>query len=190
MTLESVSEERVLSLKHRALGLLTKIPLTWHPASVDAFVELYRLQSLDPAVLRLSNDSGILWASAFGEALRDGTLDLPDDEPLTNAEHLGPVPYVFVADEAFPLRRDMMRPVPGRYLRSYSQRIYNYRLSRARMMVEMAFGVMASQPNQLSSALKCEYKSPLSLQTPILMSFLSSQAHFCAFSRGNVAPRA
>ena len=38
-----------------------------------------------------------------------------------------------------------MRPVPGRYLRSYSQRIYNYRLSRARMMVEMAFGVMASQ---------------------------------------------
>ena len=91
------------------------------------------------------NDSGVLWASEFGQALSAGRLDLPDPEPLPNAEHLGPVPYVFVADEAFPLRCDLMRPVPGRYLSTYAQRVYNYRLSRARNMVECAFGIMVSQ---------------------------------------------
>ena len=92
-----------------------------------------------------SNDSGILWASEFGQALRAGGLDLPDAEPLPNAEHLGPVPYVIIADEAFPLRLDLMRPVPGRYLKTYAERVYNYRLSRARNMVECAFGIMVSQ---------------------------------------------
>ena len=51
---------------------------------------------------------------------------------------------VFLADEAFPLRRNLMRPFPGKHL-TREQRVYYYRLSRARFVVENAFGILSSQ---------------------------------------------
>lgn len=63
-----------------------------------------------------TSDGGILANSAFGQALRSGTLQLPADLPLPGAEHRGPQPHIFVADEAFPLRKNLMRPFPGRHL--------------------------------------------------------------------------
>ena len=91
-----------------------------------------------------SSDGGILANSAFGQALRSGTLHLPADLPLPGAEERGPQLHIFVADETFPLRRNMMRPFPGRLL-PRERRIFKYRLSRARMVVENAFGILASQ---------------------------------------------
>ena len=79
-----------------------------------------------------SNDAATLYHSAFGEALRDGNLDLPPDAPIPGAERRGPLPHVFIADEAFPLRRDLMRPFPGKNITN-PHRIFNYRLSRARL---------------------------------------------------------
>lgn len=66
------------------------------------------------------------------------------DTPLPGAEQLGPIPHVFVADEAFPLKRHMMRPHPGQNI-VREKRVYNYRLSRARRMVECTFGILATQ---------------------------------------------
>uniref|UniRef100_A0AAZ1Y682 DDE Tnp4 domain-containing protein n=1 Tax=Oreochromis aureus TaxID=47969 RepID=A0AAZ1Y682_OREAU len=80
-----------------------------------------------------------LWSGSWA-----GTLHLPPDQPLPGGEHRGAQPHVFVADEAFPLRRELMRPFPGRLL-PLERRIFNYRLSRARMIVEGAFGVLSSQ---------------------------------------------
>ena len=91
-----------------------------------------------------TSDGGILANSAFGQALRSGTLQLPADRLLPGADHRGPQPHVFVADEAFPLRRNLMRPFPGRTL-ARDRRLFNYRLSRARLVVECAFGILASQ---------------------------------------------
>lgn len=104
----------------------------------------YRFRVIDVGGYGRSSDGGILANSAFGEALRSGTLHLPADLHLPGAEQRGPLPHVFVADEAFPLRRNMMRPFPGRSL-PRERRIFNYRLSRARMVVENAFGILASQ---------------------------------------------
>lgn len=110
-------------------------------AVVDA---RYRFQVVDVGAYGRSSDGGILAASAFGRALCQGSLGIPEDKPLPGAEHLGPMPYVFVADEAFPLRRHMMRPHPGQKI-GREQRLYNYRLSRARRMVECSFGILATQ---------------------------------------------
>ena len=110
-------------------------------AVVDA---QYRFRIIDVGGYGRTSDGGILANSAFGQALRSGPLQLPPDQPLPGADHRGPQPHVFVADEAFPLRKNLMRPFPGRMLPP-DRRVFNYRLSRARLVVECAFGILSSQ---------------------------------------------
>ncbi|KAL2101787.1 hypothetical protein ACEWY4_003548 [Coilia grayii] len=68
-------------------------------------------------------DGGTLNNSLFGEALKDGTLDLPDNCTISGAEHRGLLPHVFVGDEAFPLRVHLLRPFPGSHL-TRDRRVY------------------------------------------------------------------
>uniref|UniRef100_A0A3B3S004 DDE Tnp4 domain-containing protein n=1 Tax=Paramormyrops kingsleyae TaxID=1676925 RepID=A0A3B3S004_9TELE len=110
-------------------------------AVVDA---RYLFRVVDVGAFGQSSDRGTLSASTFGDALREGRLDFPEDSPLPGADHLGPMPHVFVGDEAIPLRRNVLRPYPRRNL-SQPKRIFNYRLSRARRVVENAFGILAAQ---------------------------------------------
>ncbi len=63
------------------------------------------------------------------------------------------VPYVFVADEAFPLMDHVLKPYPLRDLDPY-QREFNYRLSRARRVVENAFGILANRFRVFHSAIQ------------------------------------
>ncbi|KAI2646849.1 Protein ALP1-like [Labeo rohita] len=104
----------------------------------------YLFRIIDVGGYGRNSDSGTLANSAFGEALRNGTLDLPHDCALPGSQHCTPLPHVFVGDEAFPLQRHLLRPFPGCNL-SREKRIFNYRLSRARLTVECAFGILTSQ---------------------------------------------
>lgn len=49
-----------------------------------------------------------------------------------------------VGDDAFPLKSYLLKPYSGTNL-STKQKIFNYRVSRARRIVENAFGILASR---------------------------------------------
>ncbi|KAJ8364989.1 hypothetical protein SKAU_G00138200 [Synaphobranchus kaupii] len=89
-----------------------------------------------------SSDGGIFRSSDLGKALQRGDLHLPGPRPLPGMEQ--PVPHVIVGDEAFPLQNNLIRLYPGRQL-DEPRRIFNYRLSRARRVVENSFGILASK---------------------------------------------
>lgn len=88
------------------------------------------------------SDAGIFQVTDFRKALEDNAAGLPDKEPLPMDDK--PMPYFIVADDAFPMRDWLQKPYPIRGL-SKKQRAYNYRLSRARMVVENAFGMWANR---------------------------------------------
>ncbi|XP_024867326.1 uncharacterized protein LOC112451734 [Temnothorax curvispinosus] len=119
------------------------------------------------------NDGAIWTNSDFGTALEQGTADLPHSEPLPGG--VEPFPFSFVGDEAFPLKPYMMRlyakpkgrrrqndealrneaaldsdedPVdvdPALQALTMPQRIFNYRLSKARRVIENTFGILVAK---------------------------------------------
>lgn len=105
----------------------------------------YRFIFVDIGAYGKQSDGGIFAASSFGKALcTPASLHVPDDDVIRGAEDLGPMPYVIVADEAFPLQRHIMRPYPGKNT-TMEQDAYNYRHCRARRVVENAFGILAQK---------------------------------------------
>lgn len=88
------------------------------------------------------SDGGVLGNTEFRQRLVQGTLNIPDNESPAMSNHQ--LPYVFVGDEAFALRPDFMKPYAQKDL-NHEKRIFNYRLSRARRIIENVFGIMASR---------------------------------------------
>nr|CAI5842446.1 unnamed protein product [Callosobruchus analis] len=87
------------------------------------------------------SDGGVIKNTSFYKKLQGNELHLPSDNALPNTEKV--LPYVFVADDAFPLEEHIMKPYPGSHQEDSIERIFNYRLSRARRVVENAFGILS-----------------------------------------------
>jgi hypothetical protein len=67
--------------------------------------------------------------------LKANSLNLPHPKPLVSGSTKC-IPYFIVGDEAFALTEYMMKPNPGMNPKGSKERIYNYRISRARRIVE------------------------------------------------------
>ncbi|XP_017469447.1 PREDICTED: uncharacterized protein LOC108361357 isoform X2 [Rhagoletis zephyria] len=76
-------------------------------------------------------------------ALLNNQLNLPTDNPLCG--QVCKTPYYFIGDDIFGLSRHLMKAYNRSSNLTTSQEAYNYRLSRARMTVEMAFGRLAAR---------------------------------------------
>jgi hypothetical protein len=78
-----------------------------------------------------ASDSSIFRKSTLNLSMENNELNLPPNS-------------VIVGDDAFPLRTNLLKPYSHVNL-MLKQRVFNYRLSRARKMVENAFGIIASR---------------------------------------------
>ena len=104
----------------------------------------YRFVMVDIGAYGSSNDSGVLNHTALFTCLKNKKLGIPPSKQLPNDTKETRVPHVLLGDEAFPLRCDLMRPFARNALTN-ERRIFNYRLSRARKVVEIAFGILANR---------------------------------------------
>ncbi|XP_061670739.1 uncharacterized protein LOC133498203 [Syngnathoides biaculeatus] len=87
------------------------------------------------------SDAQIYNGSELKECIDDGSIGCPPAEPLPNNNE--DVPYYLIGDDAFALRSNMIK----RYLHRGmidDERGFNYRLSRARCVVENAFCILAN----------------------------------------------
>ena len=114
-----------------------------------------------------SNADGTVFSkSTFRQLYLSHQLDIPVPKPLPNAHQLGNIPHVIVADEAFPLKPNIMRPYPrsknARRL-SHPKQIYNDRLSRAHRIVENAFGILAQRWRCFNRCLQLKTKTVIKI---------------------------
>ena len=89
-----------------------------------------------------SNDTSIYNGSELKEGLENpnNIFNLPEEKSLTGDDV--PVPYYIVGDNAFGINKRLMNPFVIRNM-EHHERIFNYRLSRVRRVVENAFGILA-----------------------------------------------
>lgn len=90
------------------------------------------------------SDGSIFSSCGLERKIIEGSLQLPSPTELINFKHT--LPYVFAGDEAFPLMVNLMRPYQRRIVTgNYENKVFDYRLSRARQTVECAFGILVSR---------------------------------------------
>jgi hypothetical protein len=102
----------------------------------------YRFIYLDVGRQGRISDGGIFSHCGLQKVINKGTINFPQPQPLPGDNT--PIPFYMVGDEAFPLRNYLMKPYPSRNL-SHAERVFNYRICRARRIVENTFGIMAQR---------------------------------------------
>lgn len=113
----------------------------------------YKFLYVDIGVNGRVSDGGTFGKCTFAAALENGELNLPPPKPLPGREI--EVPHVFIADDAFALKPNVMKPYPGQNLLP-SKRIANYRFSRARRCIENTFGILSARFRVLRSPIQLD----------------------------------
>ena len=116
------------------------------------------------------SDGGVFANSSLCTAIENATLNFPEETVLPNSHRKAP--YVILSDEAFKLSNAIMKPYGQRSLTC--DKVFNYRLSRARRVVENAFGILANrfQILQRDINLSVDKVQNLSLTCSVLHNFI------------------
>lgn len=99
------------------------------------------------------SDGGIITSTKFYDLLSNNLLQIPNNQETE--ENLN---FVFVGDEAFALQQHILKPYSQKEL-TYDKRVFNYRLSRCRNVVENTFGFIASVFRILHTKISVSHKN-------------------------------
>nr|XP_039248879.1 protein ALP1-like [Styela clava] len=113
----------------------------------------YRFVIVDIGNSGRHSDGGVFSNSRLGKGFDQSILNIPGQQTLPGTSES--IPLYFAADDAFPLKIGIMKPYPGRAL-DRSQKIFNYRLSRARRIVENTFGILAARWQVFFKTINCD----------------------------------
>ena len=101
--------------------------------------------TIDVGAYVASSDCNIFKNSNFCKKKLEGNhLNIPGPWPLPNEDNGTPMALVIVRDEAFALSQHDLQPYSSRNF-DVARRICNYRLTRARRMVECPFGIVCNK---------------------------------------------
>ena len=110
----------------------------------------YKLLFIDLGCQGIISDGGVYHNSSLSNIIENNLLDLPPPHPLPISEDPKWIhdhetecfPFMIVADDAFPLKPQIMKPYSHRNLDD-KRILFNYRASRYRRVTENAFGILS-----------------------------------------------
>ncbi|XP_047990332.1 protein ALP1-like [Leguminivora glycinivorella] len=125
-------------------------------AIVDPF---YKFITVDIGSYGRHSDSAIFENSTFyHEYIHDNIILPPKPLPGTT----DPVPHVLIGDEGFGLKPYLMRPFPrAASLHDPQKTNFNYRLCRARRVVENAFGILTHKWRVYRRPMECAVETAI-----------------------------
>ncbi|XP_017475293.1 PREDICTED: uncharacterized protein LOC108365690 [Rhagoletis zephyria] len=109
------------------------------------------------------SDGGVLFYTKFWERLQQNRLNIPEWTPLPNTSES--FPHVFIGDEAFALGPNIMKPYPQKRV-SQEEQLFNKRLSKARCVIECAFGILANKFGVFQKAISLSPQKDSNYQAP------------------------
>ena len=115
----------------------------------------YEFIFVDAGAEGRASDGGI-WAKCGLKTRMDSPqnpLNIPQPSPIPGIQ--GDIPFFLVGDDAFKLNFNLMKPYPGQNL-NRMERIFNYRLSRCRRIIENCFGIMVARFKIFQRAIEVE----------------------------------
>lgn len=123
-----------------------------------------------------NSDGGVFNNTKLYEALENKTLNIPSDRSLPMRDKA--IPFVMVADDAFAMKSYLLKPYAFNNL-SVEERIFNYRLSRARRIIENVFGITSARFRSLRKTLEISPEKAKIMTSAIcvLHNFLITHCH-------------
>ena len=134
----------------------------------------YIFRLVDIGMSGSNSDGGVLLKSEMGKKFEAGQYEFSGRMTLATG---AVVPAVIVGDDAFPLKTYMLKPYSDK---SYDYNVFNYRLSRARMVSENGFGILSARCRILHSLVETEPElATLATKTAVIIhNFLMTSGDF------------
>ena len=108
----------------------------------------YRFIYVEVGAQGACGDAALFNFSPLKKAIVRDQLNIPKDEILPGEPaDAAKIPFFFIGDDAFAMTSYLQKPFPRNRTRPLTERerVFNYRISRARRVVEASFGILSAR---------------------------------------------